>query len=156
MKALESALQAAVESGLHRDPAFWRRIDGISTVSRDWDLLLASMYAVPKLRRHPQFLDIVLRRRWSEKSRVRDKIPYLSLFEIAKELDDLGYVPESVVTRVSELSRMFPEFRALDLYLRRNGKYAFRMLVTDSDSLKTFLRFVHAYENVHGRPLAST
>jgi len=97
-------------------------------------------------------LEIALRRRWiTRDSRVQDKIPYPNIVEIQRELEDLGYVPDAVATKVSPLSKRFPEFRALDLYLRRNGRYAFRMLITNPESLKTFLRFVHAYESVYGK-----
>ncbi len=150
--ALRDVLKQSVENGYYRDPTYWRRVDNIAAISKDWDRFLATIYSIPELRRHPDFLKIALRRQWTTKgSRVRREIPYPNIYEIQREIEDMGYVPDAVATKVSLLSRQFPEFRALDLYLRRNGRYAFRMLVTNPESLETFLRFVHAYENVHGR-----
>gem|GEM_PF-7070306 len=78
-------------------------MDNIAAISKDWDRLLATMYSIPELRRPPAFSEMALRRRWTTKgSRVRREIPYPSISEIRRELEDLGYVPDSFATKVSQ------------------------------------------------------
>ncbi|NPA76429.1 MAG: hypothetical protein GXN93_01595 [Candidatus Diapherotrites archaeon] len=148
---VREAAGAAAADGVHTEGAFWRLISENARKIKEWDILLAGLYGAPEMRRHPRFLELAATADWPKESRVSQHLPYPHIADMSRRMADLGYVPPDVVSRVSALSARFPEMDALDRYLRKNSKYAFRTLVTDPNALKAFLRTVHAWENVYGR-----